>query len=439
MELRATTSRQYQQQQQQQQKLRQQQERQRALRRQRRRQRRQQQYYDSCTSDCLKICLGLVTSMISTGLWLWYIGDRSLLFWIKRQQQQHDPNLSSTVITTTTSRLPSRRKDAPWQKATDAVPEAVDAQDDATMMALLLSSTSHRNHGKQQQQQQQQQQLFHPDEEIPRRLVFTYKWNLLEYPEPRHVYENVLHTIDTYRQYWKQIDARDAPQQQQQQPNMQVVFLDDVDCLYHIESTAPFLKQLFLQETDGSYKSDICRAAFLVRYGGYYFDVDMQVVQPFVAPPGVQFVTVKDAARENFFQSFLATTAQNFILKRSLHETGFYYAEGLRKEDERIVLLGPYTLQQAFDKEEGEQNPGNNAVVSSSSSSLSSSSTSLMKRHVSILQEINLEEVPHKYTHIPRREGEGCCCNYAVVKDETVYFYSRIVGAGKNCNFPLQQ
>lgn len=64
---------------------------------------------------------------------------------------------------------------------------------------------------------------------------------------------------------------------------------------------------LSLSRVSGMYKSDICRAAYLYLYGGYYFDVDLLVVRPFFAG-SAKFVTVKawnpDAAKRNdgFFQ-----------------------------------------------------------------------------------------------------------------------------------------
>ena len=51
------------------------------------------------------------------------------------------------------------------------------------------------------------------------------------------------------------------------------------------------------------YKADICRAAYLYLHGGYYFDVDVLVVRPFLAGDA-KFVTVKGTGYEinGFFQ-----------------------------------------------------------------------------------------------------------------------------------------
>ena len=48
------------------------------------------------------------------------------------------------------------------------------------------------------------------------------------------------------------------------------------------------LKSHFLLESDGSFKSDICRTVALYLHGGYCFDVDMEVVEPIV---GIKWAT----------------------------------------------------------------------------------------------------------------------------------------------------
>ena len=52
------------------------------------------------------------------------------------------------------------------------------------------------------------------------------------------------------------------------------------------------------------FKADMCRAAYLTLHGGYYFDVDVLVVRPFVAPPNATFVTVRGDGwpKYGFFQ-----------------------------------------------------------------------------------------------------------------------------------------
>jgi hypothetical protein len=66
------------------------------------------------------------------------------------------------------------------------------------------------------------------------------------------------------------------------------------------------------------YKADLCRAAYLTLHGGYYFDVDLLVVRPFVAPNNASFVTVRGSGfpRDGFFQAFLAVEKGNDIVRR---------------------------------------------------------------------------------------------------------------------------
>ena len=48
------------------------------------------------------------------------------------------------------------------------------------------------------------------------------------------------------------------------------------------------LKSHFLLESDGSFKSNICWTVALYLHGGYYFDVDMEVIEPIV---GIKWTT----------------------------------------------------------------------------------------------------------------------------------------------------
>ncbi len=91
------------------------------------------------------------------------------------------------------------------------------------------------------------------------------------------------------------------------------------------------------------YKADLCRAAYLVLHGGYYFDVDLLVVKPYVVPTNTTLVTVL-GFYSNFFQAFIAAEQGNPILLRSLR----IMLEMLRNERVvRLGLLGPSALVDA--------------------------------------------------------------------------------------------
>jgi hypothetical protein len=232
------------------------------------------------------------------------------------------------------------------------------------------------------------------DFKIPRRMIFTYKHNILETKEPPHLYENVLNTIQKYREAWGE-------------PNAPVWFLNNTDCLSVLYAAKPALLNYFALEVHGSWKADICRVAALYLTGGYYFDVDMEVVQPWKHDDNVTFATVMTPETNRYFQSFLVSEPQSRIMEKSLSRMLHFYENHISREG---VLLGPDVMKWAFD------------------------SVPISDRG----QAVFLEE--HEYPRdqiesLERREAVGCCCNFGVRDSNTKqrFFYSRIVGAGRSC------
>jgi hypothetical protein len=270
------------------------------------------------------------------------------------------------------------------------------------------------------------------------------------------LYNNVLHTINVYREAW---NDKDAP----------VLFLDDQDCLEVIEEVEPKLAIHFRQEDLGAFKADICRLAVLYVRGGYYFDIDMKATQAVPVPSNIAFASVQ-AAYGGFFQSFLASAPESPIIKKALTHLRDYYEEKERlkndyenfvsltvqefvaiheerlqwkvpetvsivedtisarmkfrdafQEKNRLVhlgtnsnLVGPGSLRVAYEEVMGD-NEEQNSLLS--------------EKNTMMLEEIHLED--GIYPHIQRQpEVNGKACNYIVhsPEKEQVYFFSRIVG-----------
>ena len=126
---------------------------------------------------------------------------------------------------------------------------------------------------------------------IPRRLIFTYKYNLID---PSHndppfndkdpLTANVLNTIDKYTDFWysQDVAALSGVVNRSNFPKEEVVvsFLSDGGCVEVITKAEPRLVKHFSSEKRGEFKADICRVAELYVYGGYYFDIDIKVVEP---------------------------------------------------------------------------------------------------------------------------------------------------------------
>jgi len=233
-----------------------------------------------------------------------------------------------------------------------------------------------------------------PGYKIPRRLLFTFKDSLLETKEPHLLYTNVRSTIAKYREAWGEPDAP-------------VWFLNDTDCRAAIYATRPRLLMYFDREVHGPWKADICRVAALYLTGGYYFDVDMETVNPWMASSKVTFATVMDPSRVRYFQSFLASERRGRMMDEALNEMLAFYEN---RKTRLGALLGPDTLKWAVESVPHSER-GQMVILEETAFHLNESESAL------------------------RREAVGCCCGNLVRLPTTkqTIFYSRIVGGGKSC------
>jgi hypothetical protein len=125
-----------------------------------------------------------------------------------------------------------------------------------------------------------------------------------------------------------------------------VWFVNDTDCRSAIYAAKPNLLVYFDREVHGSWKADICRIAALYLTGGHYFDVDMEVVDPWVPDRNVAFATATTPNKTRYYQSFLASEQNGRILEEALDEMLLFYET---KAVRTGKLLGCDTLKTAFD------------------------------------------------------------------------------------------
>jgi hypothetical protein len=89
----------------------------------------------------------------------------------------------------------------------------------------------------------------------------------------------------------------------------------------------PSLVKHFMAEKAGMYKADICRLAVLYGEGGYYFDVDMVALTPFLPTSLHTFVTaICHNTPECISQSFIASTPRHPAAKFGLDRTFDIYS-----------------------------------------------------------------------------------------------------------------
>jgi hypothetical protein len=269
-------------------------------------------------------------------------------------------------------------------------------------------------------------------------MVFTYSENMLDTRSPPHLYQNVLDTIAAYRKKWRE-------------PEAPVHFLDNPACrevIKRVEARLAFgpedgvsveeggkrLADHFDEEPIGSYKGDLCRVAALYETGGYYFDVDIDVIEPVVVPRGVGLVSVMEPGgavlhlSENrvytpgVFQAFIAIAPEHPVLRESLrlmyrHYQGTY--DYIHKYHGcHNCNLGTKTFKDSLD-----------AYVLANQPHISWDS-----QLVQMLKEGVVHEEPG-FGDLPPVRGVGDACQYFVFDPQShrPKFYSRIPGASSIC------
>lgn len=157
------------------------------------------------------------------------------------------------------------------------------------------------------------QYTFHQERyAIPRVALFNHKINLLHNKTYDPVmFENIHRTLKMIAPY-------------------KVIFFSDDDCHRLLGELEDEWNMRALQDTyvmllDGRIKSDMCRLAMLWRYGGFYFDNDIFLLQDLTKNilPATEFVTCKTTTlirnTPGFFQAFVGSKPRNKVLKQALH------------------------------------------------------------------------------------------------------------------------
>ena len=234
---------------------------------------------------------------------------------------------------------------------------------------------------------------------FPLHLFFTYEFNFLESaidtltPEEHVLHDNVLRIIDM-------------------SPAHNVTFMDNLNCLLEISSLPPPLNygvaKQFLRTQRGMIKADICRGAALYNHGGWYLDVDVDMIHPLHNLENkigklYSFVSVVPAYEPSvaIFQAIIGCTKNHPILLQ--------YLKGFARNtiEDTITATrntGTYIMKDAIQDIKGTY----------------------------LLQESRL--VDFKYNKQGLRETKkGYWCDNVIYDphsdDKDVYFYSRIPGS----------
>ena len=107
-------------------------------------------------------------------------------------------------------------------------------------------------------------------------------------------------------------------------PGLAARFLLDDDCLTMLSEVDTLLNvslaATFRAERDGSFRGDICRAAALYLYGGFYFDLDLHLILDVrtVLPASTTFVTAKTEKNGYFFNAIIGVTPHHIVMRQYL-------------------------------------------------------------------------------------------------------------------------
>lgn len=107
-------------------------------------------------------------------------------------------------------------------------------------------------------------------------------------------------------------------------PDLKIKVYDDKGCIKFLaKKFSSDHAKIFKKLKHGPYKSDFWRLCVLYYYGGYYSDIDMYPLKSlkYIIPENVTFATCLSIGQLEIFQSFIASTKNNPILKKCIDTT----------------------------------------------------------------------------------------------------------------------
>mmetsp|Transcript_10474 Transcript_10474/g.19284 ORF Transcript_10474/g.19284 Transcript_10474/m.19284 type:complete len:406 (+) Transcript_10474:87-1304(+) len=135
-------------------------------------------------------------------------------------------------------------------------------------------------------------------------------------------------------------------------PNLSIRWLGDQACLEYLSKHFDDeLQQFFRNEVHGAFRGDICRSAVLLREGGFYMDLDVQLVMPLTAliDNATTFMAVYEAPEMSvggMLNALMAVEPGSAVMNATLHEIRRWY----RKEVNTTGWMGPVTLMRGLHK-----------------------------------------------------------------------------------------
>ena len=116
-------------------------------------------------------------------------------------------------------------------------------------------------------------------------------------------------------------------------PDLKIKICDDKECIKFLaKKFSSEHAKIFKKLKHGPYKADFWRLCVLYYYGGYYSDIDMYPLKSlkYIIPENVTFATCLSIGQLEIFQSFIASTKNNPILKKCIDATLELYRQKIQ-------------------------------------------------------------------------------------------------------------
>lgn len=237
------------------------------------------------------------------------------------------------------------------------------------------------------------------DHRIPHILWFATRFesSRLQKEDNKH-YQNIIHTVDAYKSAWGT-------------DNVEFKILDHRSCMNAIvklpmtgASSALFDFYLDKSKQHPMKGFDICRAAILYQYGGYFFNEEVEVIEPYTSTRNdVTFVGVRSQSGL-FLPAFVASIAEHPILQEVLS---------------KFIMLALNKIQVDPNLSGGEEiyRDAHNIVGLGKSV---------------ILSEKHLEALDDAYEKKSKRSHK---CSYVIysLEEKKIHFYTRMFIDGEYC------
>lgn len=133
-------------------------------------------------------------------------------------------------------------------------------------------------------------------------------------------------------------------------PSFRVYFFDDHHCVQFLQRYFPsIVLESFSMLKPGAFRADLFRYCFLYVYGGFYIDVNKQLLRPLddCIPTDTDMVLIRDINQNDIFQAFLGCRPHSLFMKKCI-DTCVNIIQQRDKTDDSLSITGPKMMGRVF-------------------------------------------------------------------------------------------